>query len=314
MAECIVLKGGSGADLDVVTAGAPDILAGKVGVNNEGEPVVGAMPDCRKPTKIRFWRYNNNRLEVAVDPGLHGCSWADNYYEYLELGDVGIEPWKFRADTTIGGVKGGIPIQGADASNNYAWNTTWANWGDGNIFMGVRDGHLLSGVGWIRAYINNFWASNIKKGVNIGGVVGTFEGYVPTPTDLYLRGNNIAGWTKGGKGNGPDYTISFDAGQITVGVMAADGYLTTHNPINLTGYNGVAVEGYCPRLATNISIEIATINGDYSQYGRLARADTAVGASSYFTAYCDVSAINADRYIHIGAINVNFYVYRIWLY
>ena len=45
MAECIVLKGGGGADLDVVTAGAGDVLAGKVIVDKEGEPLTGTMPN-----------------------------------------------------------------------------------------------------------------------------------------------------------------------------------------------------------------------------------------------------------------------------
>lgn len=45
MAECIVLKGGGGADLDVVTAGKSDVLAGKVIVDKEGEPLSGIMPN-----------------------------------------------------------------------------------------------------------------------------------------------------------------------------------------------------------------------------------------------------------------------------
>lgn len=44
MAECILLRGG-GADLDVVTAGRPDILAGKVIVDKDGEPLTGTMPN-----------------------------------------------------------------------------------------------------------------------------------------------------------------------------------------------------------------------------------------------------------------------------
>lgn len=44
MAECILLRGG-GADLDVVTAGRPDVLAGKVIVNKDGEPLTGTMPN-----------------------------------------------------------------------------------------------------------------------------------------------------------------------------------------------------------------------------------------------------------------------------
>lgn len=36
---------GGGADLDVVTAGRPDVLAGKVIVDKDGEPLPGTMPD-----------------------------------------------------------------------------------------------------------------------------------------------------------------------------------------------------------------------------------------------------------------------------
>ncbi len=179
MAECIILKGGggSGADLDVITAGAGDVLAGKVTVDKEGNPITGTMPDCRKPTKIRYWRYNNNRLEVAVDYGFHGSSWADNYYEYLEFGDIGIEPWKFRSDTNICGVQGGIPIQGPEIpGTDRAWATNMSNWA-GTINLGVRNGHFLNGVNWIQQDIPNYQPWNIKQGVNMGGVVGTFPDY-----------------------------------------------------------------------------------------------------------------------------------------
>ena len=188
MAECIILKGGGGADLDVITTTQHDILAGKVGVDKEGNPITGTMPDCRKITKIRYWRYNNNRLEVAVDYGLHGSSWADNYYEYLEFGDIGIEPWKFRSDTNICGVQGGIPMQNPDVSGtDRVRAANMSNWA-GTINLQVRNGHYLNGVNWVQQDIPNYQPWNIKKGVNIGGVVGTFEGYVASAADLYNRG------------------------------------------------------------------------------------------------------------------------------
>lgn len=43
MAECIILKGGGGADLDVITAGAGDIISGKVIVGPDGEPLTGTL-------------------------------------------------------------------------------------------------------------------------------------------------------------------------------------------------------------------------------------------------------------------------------
>lgn len=45
MAECLLLKGGSGVDLDVTTATAPDVLAPKVIVGPDGEPLSGIMPN-----------------------------------------------------------------------------------------------------------------------------------------------------------------------------------------------------------------------------------------------------------------------------
>ena len=44
MSKAIIMCGGGrGADLDVVTAGRPDVLAGKVIVDKDGEPLTGTM-------------------------------------------------------------------------------------------------------------------------------------------------------------------------------------------------------------------------------------------------------------------------------
>lgn len=308
--------GGGGADLDVITAGAGDVLAGKVIVDKDGNTLPGTMPNRGSGYQSPASGLNEKGLYYYIEPGYYSEG-SNNPWVYRTKANVaatlGIEPWKMRGDVNICGVQGGIPLQGAEVGGDRAWATNMSNWA-GTINLGVRNGHFLNGVNWIQRDIPNYQPWNIKKGVDIGGVVGTWEGYVPTPTDLYLRGNNIAGWIKGGKG-GSSYVITFDAGQITYGVMAADGYLTTNSPINLTGYSGVAVEGYRPGNATTITIQLATGNGDYTHTnGGIARADTAVGDYSNFTAYCNVSTINAARYIHITSINSSFYVYRIWLY
>lgn len=43
MSKCILLKGGGGADLDVITAESGDILDGKVIVDKEGNPLTGSL-------------------------------------------------------------------------------------------------------------------------------------------------------------------------------------------------------------------------------------------------------------------------------
>lgn len=45
MGKVIPMAGGGGADLDVITAGAGDVLNGKVIVDREGNPLTGTMPN-----------------------------------------------------------------------------------------------------------------------------------------------------------------------------------------------------------------------------------------------------------------------------
>ncbi len=131
-------------------------------------------------------------------------------------------------------VTGTIPIQGADVSGtDRAWATGMSNWA-GTINLGIRNGHYLNGVNWIQANIPEYQPWNIKKGVNIGGIVGTFEGYVPTANDLYVRGNNIAGFTSTDRTN-----FSFETGQINysgvgIGSWGSHASMSVDN-INLTG-------------------------------------------------------------------------------
>ena len=45
MGKILMPGGGGGVDLDVITAGAEDVLAGKVIVDKNGEPLTGTMAD-----------------------------------------------------------------------------------------------------------------------------------------------------------------------------------------------------------------------------------------------------------------------------
>lgn len=65
------------------------------------------------------------------------------------------------------------------------------------------------------------------------GLMGTFEGYVPGASDLYLRGNNPAGFT----GNS---SVDFNSGQIYLNGTAPQ--LTASNAFNLNGYSRLNIE------------------------------------------------------------------------
>ena len=84
-------------------------------------------------------------------------------------------------------------------------------------------------------------AGVIKKGVRIMNLTGTFEGYVPVATDLYLRGNNIANLST-------RWNARLDSGQISLSCIASNNSfgVETTTPINLTGFNYLNIEKNIP--------------------------------------------------------------------
>jgi hypothetical protein len=308
MAECIVLKGGGGADLDVVTAGAPDILAGKVAVDKDGEPVTGTMANRGSAYHGVGSGLNTQGLYYYIGRGYYSEG-SNNPWVYMTRAEVaatlGIEPWKMRGDVNLCGVQGGIPIQSADAGSDNAWSTSWGNWGDGNIFMGVRNGYFLNGVNWIRTYIENFWASNIKKGVNIGGVVGTFEGYVPGVTDLYYRGNNVIGFTN-------VRGINFDAGQITFPYSPDSGSVRAN--FSTVGKSYLNIQGYKSSAEYELRFQLY-YNTTTKEYSGTKAGEVLLGRfTGEYTINFDVRALQIQSDFQLCFSN-GFHgaVYRIWL-
>ena len=87
-------------------------------------------------------------------------------------------------------------------------------------------------------------AANIKKGVTVGGVTGTWEGYVANPTDLYYKGSNPAGFYVSDNGGGY-CSASFDGVYITVtsNTTGANGLtITAGKAYNLSGYSRLVIE------------------------------------------------------------------------
>jgi hypothetical protein len=199
-------------------------------------------------------------------------------------------------------ITGTIPIQNSDTDGDRVWATNASNWA-GTFNVGVRNGHYLNGVNWVRYDVPTYRPENIKKGVNIGGVVGTFEGYVPTPSDLYLRGSNYAGFVPSRN----DY-YTFDAGQITARGSGFDCYIYTPSAYNLTPYRGIAVEYWgTGRLYISVNKE----NASYAQTGTCGSVEIYPEAT-VGTLYLDISAINVNAFIHI--VKLGGSIYRIWLY
>uniref|UniRef100_UPI0006D22CC8 hypothetical protein n=1 Tax=Clostridium sp. NkU-1 TaxID=1095009 RepID=UPI0006D22CC8 len=137
--------------------------------------------------------------------------------------------------------------------------------------------------------------------MNIGGVVGTFDGYVPTATDLYLRGNNIAGWD-----NDNTLGLTFDAGQITLKTVSS-GNRHIAATVNAVGFNYINFEIYVSgNITSNSNINIYSFAGSYPG-GR-------VGISSTGTYTVSIPVAGAQMYGRLVLLIKDFLgaIYRIW--
>lgn len=168
-------------DLGVITAGASDVLAGKVSVDKDGNPLPGTMPNRGTGYHGVGAGLNTQGLYYYIGPGYYYENPTNNPWVYMSRAEVaailGIEPWKMRGDVNVCGVQGGIPIQNPDVSGTDRVRATgMSNWA-GTINLQVRNWHFLNGVNWIQQDIPNYQPWNIKNGVDIGGVIGTFPDY-----------------------------------------------------------------------------------------------------------------------------------------
>lgn len=285
MAECIILKGGGGADLDVITAESSDVLAGKVFVDKNGEPLpgtlalsgdvsndqvlagrsyystnpknkqMGSMPNYSiTPTAIDAIRINNNRFEVAVARGFHGYNWAGGGYEYMSYDQV------------------------ANA-------------------IGLTPNKL-------------------KKGEWVCGRTGTFEGWVGVDTDLYYNGNNKAGFILAG-GN------SFSDGSLETGMIWLkfggnhNLYLRPSMSYNLSLYSKI---NFYFMAETNWSTGYVFQLEDYPN---ITTTITNIAAGNYYTATLNIVGLNATILPQIlmwafgsggsGSYRCRIYLYRIYL-
>ena len=232
MGRIWVLGGGGGADLDVITAGSKDLRAGKVIVDKDGNPLTGTLPDRGS------WGATGLAAgaSVTIPAGIHDGT-----------GRVIAKPL---ADQTPGNLAAGNMLSGAYGySNGVRVNGGIASMGAQSVAPGAAvqkvscRGKYMTGDVTVQA-VAGLTAANIKKGVTVGGVTGTWEGYVANPTDLYYKGSNPAGFYVSDNGNGFG-SASFDGVYITATstTTSANGVtITAGRTYNLSGYSRLVIE------------------------------------------------------------------------
>lgn len=182
--------------------------------------------------------------------------------------------------------------------------------GTANKTIVTASKHVTGNI--IVAGSSNLTAANIKKGVNIFGVTGTWSGYVPTNTDLYIRGNNVIGFES------PFSSIVFDSGQITrLGPISASMTIRTTSKVNLTGFSRLSIETTVQTLSTSGTahvshgyIKLNLINDDNSQSSV---ASYTFPTTGNFTATIGLSAVQKTARLLLDTSGWTGAIFRIWL-
>lgn len=332
MAECILLRAGGGIDTDELTAERIHVLKDKIFYGRgSDEPQIGGMPDISFRT---LPREGSTARVVNIDnftiAGAGYC--ADVTFESAFIGYInatrfvhaiyGVHPDCVKYGQAIGAnpAGGGFHTTGkftgdANASKYDIRNGKTA-YIKGEKVTGIMSekqaatytpsaadqkiwgGQYLIGDQTIKGD-PNLIAANIKKGVRIFGVTGTWEGYVPTVNDLYLRGNQVIPWNKSSN-------AAFESDQINV---PAEGWVETVNAVNLAEKKQLHVQ-YSASGTNTASTMIAIV--DYGGSSISLGAHTAVVGENI--AVFNLSNAQVNKKIRIQCRNIGSrHIKRIWL-
>lgn len=276
--------GGNGVDSDNATASASDILSGKTaGIAGADEPVAGTMPNNGA------WRGSvAMNSSITIPKGYHSGS---------------------------GAVSGpSIPYQNAEVDGDRA-HATNISCSPGQINLGIRNGHYLNGVNWIKGSLPTLTPANIKKGVNIGGVVGTWEGYVTSPL-IFLAYNGYTSHCPNGIVKNTDrgefiyqdnYTSEGRLDFLPKGPRAGETMWTGgvfRDQFIVTAYNYVSMTYYAPSsLNQTIALGVGTNpNVDARGGSAYAEYNSKTGQPDPITLTVNISNLSGKMYVIVSGI------------
>ena len=284
----IWLPGGGGADLDAVTASAGDVLAGKVIVGPDGEPLTGtlALSGSASDGQVlgRQTYYNTDaktkRIGTMPNRGAVSQSLAINGSYTIPAG----------YHNGSGKVTQSVPTKGEQTYTPGRSNQT------------IGSNQWLSGAQTILGD-PNLKPENIKKGVTIFGNVGTHEGYVTSPLYLFNNGTwgglQTTGMTEVTDKNGGGYieigsSIEFGGRRGKQDILNA----RLNQKFNLTSYKYIKIRAEYYHYSNYIMIGVSdSPNAGLGGYIASTKVNNPNGG--YYI--LDVSSISGEKYIYLEA-------------
>lgn len=282
MARAIWLPGGGGADLDVVTASAGDVLAGKVIVGPDGEPLTGTLAlsgNASDGQVLNGQTYYNTdaktkRTGTMPNRGAVNQSLAINGSYTIPAG----------FHNGSGKVTQDIPTKGAQTYTPGTANQT------------IAAGQYLTGAQTIKGD-PNLISANIVKGKTIFGVPGAAEEY-KTPASMPNYEGTIT------YHNGAA-TLRIDDSSLQIAQNAFNGAKSIarfNTAVNLSGWNYINVRvtsqrAYKVYIGISKNTNLQSFSFDTQWVGTNPNAEGNVKLN--------VSSFNGIYYLYIGMETIN---------
>ncbi len=182
--------------------------------------------------------------------------------------------------------------------------------------------------------VSNLSAGNIKKGVTVGNVTGTWEGYIADSLDLYNRGawgsissSNLSPTWSASDSYQPG-TLRYDSAQIALtpsSVRYSMSMLITKsfNTINYSQFNVTMLNGQSTNtqfLKIECGIGYENSNGKWQIATRLGNIETSIGSSEEKTISLNLTNVNSTVYFllsmypntTISSLRDFAYIKKIW--
>ena len=193
MAVCLINKSGGGVSSDDVTAKREHVLQGYTALTSDSndEPAQGTIPNRGNGTNVLELvnSAGESKLYARMDEGYYS---KNGQYKpaiaipYAVLAQsIGINASKMLDDYTVAGTRGAIQRWIATHGDVIMANHSHSGQGFAYdlpnvgrcIVTGVKNGAYIQGANYVALPSPNFFPHNIRKGVNINGIVGTMPDY-----------------------------------------------------------------------------------------------------------------------------------------
>lgn len=193
MAVCLINKSGGGVTSDDVTAKREHVLQGYTALTSDSndEPAQGTIPNRGNGTNVLELvnAAGESKVYARMDEGYYSKNgqWKPAVaIPYAVLAQsIGINASKMLDDYTVAGIRGTIPRWVATHGDVIIANQSHSGQGFAYdlpgvgrcIVTGIKNESYIHGANYVALPSPNFFPHNIRKGVNINGIVGTMPDY-----------------------------------------------------------------------------------------------------------------------------------------